>query len=180
MADPRLNSGHLDLDPRRQLYRQAREELLAARGWMTLALEKVNGLAEDSDAWPAVMPIHPDQLLPDAKKWLLMNPHTRQAYPLHPGLNTIGRLPDNDIVLVEITISRRHCVLLVHAWAGCDLYDTASRNGTFVNGTRIHKPLRLHPGDQIKLSSHPLVFLSEADCRSDAERHNYPETAILG
>jgi hypothetical protein len=179
MADPRLNSIHLDLDPRRQRYREAREELLAARGWMTLALEKVNGLAEDSDALPALMLIHPDQILPDTK-WLLMNPHTRQAYALHPGLNTIGRLPDNDIVLEEITISRRHGVLLVHVWSGCDLYDTASRNGTFVNGTRIHKPIRLRPGDQIELSRHLLVFLRESDCRSDVEHDNYPGTAILG
>lgn len=179
MPDPRLKSAHLDFDPRRQEYRRARAELLAARGWMTLAMEKVNDLADDSDVWPALLPIHPDQVLPGAK-CLLMNPHTRQAYPLRPGLNTIGRLPDNDIVLEEISISRRHCVLLVHAWGGCDLYDTASRNGTFVNGRRMDGPIRLHPGDQIKVYRHPLVFLSETDCRSDEEHDNHPETAVLG
>ena len=42
----------------------------------------------------------------------------------------VGRFPDNDIHFVELCVSRRHCVLLVHAWGGCDLHDTASRNGT--------------------------------------------------
>jgi hypothetical protein len=178
MADPRLNSAHFDLDPRRQHYRRAREQLQAARGWMTLALEKVNDLAADSDAWPALVPIHPEQVQPGTK-CVLMDPLTRQTYPLRPGLNTIGRLPDNDIVLEPIFISRRHCVLLVHVWGRCDLYDTASRNGTFVNETRIDKPIRLHPGDHIKLGSYPLVFLREADCRSDGENDNYPETSVL-
>lgn len=179
MADPRLNSMHFDLDPRRQEYRQAREELLAARGWMTLALEKVNNLAEDSDVWPALLPIRPDQFLPGTK-FLLIEPSTRQTYPLRPGLNTIGRLPDNDIVLEEIWISRRHCVVLIHASGQCVLHDTASRNGTFVNGKRIDEPTLLHCGDQIMVSRRLLAFVRESDCRSDDQNDNHPETAVLG
>jgi hypothetical protein len=178
MADPRLNSGHFDLDPRRQRYRRAREELLAARGLMTRALEKVTNLAADSDVWPALMPIRPDQILPGTK-FSLIEPTTRLAYRLHPGLNTIGRLPDNDIVLEDITISRRHCVLLVHTGGQCDLYDTASRNGTFVNGKFLDKPARLERGDQIMVCRRLLVFISESDCPSDDPNNSHPETALL-
>ncbi len=178
MNDPRLNSVHLDLDPRRQEYRQAREKLLGARGWKTLALEKVNDLADDSDVWPALLPIRPDQLLPGTK-FLLIEPPSRQSYPLRPGLNTMGRFPDNDIVLEEREISRRHCVVLVHTGGQCELHDTASRNGTFVNGKLIDQPTRLRRGDQIKVGRRLLVFISESDCQNDNPNDNYPNTDIL-
>ncbi len=178
MNDPRLNSVHLDLDPRRQIYRQARERLLAARGWMTLALEKVDELAAESDDWPNLLPIRPDQLLPGLK-FLLIEPPTRRTYSLHPGLNTIGRLPNNDIVLEESVISRRHCAVLVHTRGQCELHDTASRNGTFVNGKLIDKPTRLNRGDQIMVCRRLLVFVSESDCQNDNPNHNYPNTDVL-
>lgn len=178
MNDPRLNSGHFDLDPRRQEYRRAREDLLAARGWKTLALEKINDLAADSDVWPALLPIRPDHILPGTQ-FVLIEPPTRQTYALRPGMNTIGRLPDNDIVLGDICISRRHCVLLVHTGGRCELHDTASRNGTFVNGQRLDKPTGLQRGDQILVCRRLLVFISEADCRSDNPNNNIPETALL-
>jgi hypothetical protein len=179
MADPRLNSMHFELEPRRQAYRQAREELLSSRGWVTLALEKVHDLSDNSDVWPALLPIHPDQILPGTK-FLLIDLCTRQAYPLRPGLNTIGRFPDNDVVLEEIWISRRHAALLVHTGGRYVLHDTASRNGTFVNGRRIDEPTRLHRGDEIKISQRRLVFVSESDCGSEDPMDNHPETAILG
>jgi hypothetical protein len=177
MNDPRLNSVHLDLDPRRQVYRQAREGLLAARGWATLALEKVSDLAGDSDVWPALLP-GPDQLL-RGTKFMLIEPPTRRTYLLRPGLNTIGRFPDNDIVLEESAISHRHCVVLVHTGGQCELHDTASRNGTFVNGQLIDKPARLRRGDQIMVCRRLLVFVSEADCQNDNPNHNYPNTDVL-
>lgn len=178
MNDPRLNSVHLDLDPRRQVYREAREQLLAARGWMTLALEKVNDLANDSDVWPALVPIRPDQFLPSTK-FLLIEPPSRRTYALRPGLNTIGRLPNNDIVLEEREISRRHCVVLVHTGGQCELHDTASRNGTLVNGKLIDQPARLRRGDQIMVCRRLLVFISESDCQNDNPNDNYPNTDIL-
>lgn len=178
MNDPRLNSIHFDLDPRRQQYRQAREELLAARGWKTLALEKVNDLADDSEVWPALLPIRPDQILPGTQ-FLLIEPPTCQLYPLRPGMNTIGRLPDNDIVLEDTWISRRHCVLLLHAGGKCELHDTASRNGTFVNGHLLDKPRCLNRGDRITVCRRLLVFISQADCRTDEPNNNNPETALL-
>jgi hypothetical protein len=170
---------HFELDPRRQAYRQAREELLASRGWMTLALEKVHDLSENSDVWPPLLPIHPDELLPGTR-FLLIDPTTRQAHPLRRGLNTIGRLPDNDIVFEERSISRRHAVVLVHAGGRCVLHDTASRNGTSVNGKRIEEPTRLQRGDEIRISQRRLLFVSETDCESDVAIDNHPETAILG
>jgi ABC-type multidrug transport system ATPase subunit/pSer/pThr/pTyr-binding forkhead associated (FHA) protein len=49
---------------------------------------------------------------------------------------TIGRLPDNDVVLDDLLVSRRHAELrrTVRGW---ELTDLGSGNGTFVNGRRV-------------------------------------------
>ena len=49
---------------------------------------------------------------------------------------TIGRLPDSDVVVDDLLVSRRHAVLdrAPHGWK---LTDLRSGNGTFVNGQRV-------------------------------------------
>jgi hypothetical protein len=179
MADPRLNSCHFESLPRRQQYRSARETLLAARGWLTLAAENVRALVGDSADWPALLPVRPDQFIPGTK-YFLVDFREDCAYPLKPGLNTVGRLPDNDIVWEEIVVSRRHCALLVHAGGGAELHDTASLNGTFVNGRRVRGPVPLSSGDRIRVCDRHLVLLSETDFRAAGEGEDHPDTAVHG
>lgn len=178
MNDPRFNSGHFESLGRRQNYRRAREVLLGARGWMTLAVEHVHGMVGDSDDWPALLPLRPDQVLPGAK-FVLIDRQTRQGHALHPGLNTIGRFPENDIILEPISVSRRHCALLVHSRGVCELHDTASRNGTFVNDQHIRQQVRLHSGDRIRIGPVELLFVAEKDCPPGDRDLDYPDTAIL-
>jgi pSer/pThr/pTyr-binding forkhead associated (FHA) protein len=68
------------------------------------------------------------------------------------GTTTIGRDPDNDIVLAEITVSRCHAVLLMEL-EEVILMDLDSTNGTFVNGMLAppDESVRLLDGDVIKL-----------------------------
>ena len=75
-------------------------------------------------------------------------------------------------------MSRRHCAILVHAWGGCELHDTASRNGTCVNGRRVGPPVRLASGDQVRVCRRLLLLVSEADYRAEAEDDAHPETAF--
>src|SRR4051794_27369663 len=113
MSDPRLNSCHLDF-PRRQDYRRCRQALLQERGWLTHVAEHVDDFVGDPDDWI----VDPRQVLPGTQ-YLLLDVRADCRYLLAPGLNTLGRLSDNDIVFEDNVISRRHCVLLVHAWGGC-------------------------------------------------------------
>jgi hypothetical protein len=159
MADLRLDSGHFDCRLRRDHYRMVREDLLSVRGWLTLAAEGIHGLLCKVDDWPSLLPVRPEQIVP-SPKCFLVDPLANCCYPLRIGLNTIGRLPDNDIEFEEITVSRRHCVLIVHVWGGCELYDTASRNGTFVNGRPLCPAIQLNVGDQIRVSRRLLTFVS--------------------
>jgi pSer/pThr/pTyr-binding forkhead associated (FHA) protein len=160
MTDPRLNSIHLDL-PRRQQFRAAREALLHARGNNTLCAER-QGEGASNVNLTAIEKIGPAPA-PTAARFVLMD--RDYVYPLQTGLNTIGRLPDNDIVLDDAYVSRRHCAVLVHAGGYCELHDVASKNGTILNGHRIEGPTRLKSGDEIKMCTRNLVFV----CRTPEE-----------
>src|SRR5262249_9413474 len=151
MADPRLNSVHLDF-PRREDFRSAREGLLNSRGMPTGGLENAgNRLARPAGRTMIQDPR--ERVPPDVNFWLV---DQQAIYPLKVGVNTIGRLPDNDVVVQAPYVSRRHCAILVHAGNGCELHDIASKNGTFVNGQRLQGPTRLHSGDEIRMCYRPL------------------------
>jgi hypothetical protein len=172
MADPRLNSVHLFSLPRRDDYRRARERLLEARGLLTLAAIQVHDLL--GEEWPST----PDRV-PPGTQFVLVDREGSWVYPLRTGLNTIGRLPNNDIVLEERHISRRHCVILVHTRGGCELHDTASMNGTRVNGRPVVcEPVRLASGDWIQVCRRPLLFLSEKDYHGEFEDEGHPATVV--
>jgi pSer/pThr/pTyr-binding forkhead associated (FHA) protein len=95
---------------------------------------------------------------PTADFWLL---DREGVYPLKIGVNTIGRLPDNDVVIQGPYVSRRHCAILVHAGDGCELYDIASKNGTYVNGLKLSGPTHLASGDEIRMCDRNFVFMSK-------------------
>lgn len=59
-------------------------------------------------------------------------------YTLQNGSNTVGRSLDNDIILSDVSVSRRHFDLL---WDGqsAKLRDLGSGNGTQLNGSRVHE-----------------------------------------
>jgi signal transduction histidine kinase len=64
------------------------------------------------------------------------------------------------IPLTDQTVSRRHAELRAsdHGWT---LADLNSANGTYVNGVRIAKPVRLKHGDQIRVGSTLLVYAGD-------------------
>jgi pSer/pThr/pTyr-binding forkhead associated (FHA) protein len=66
------------------------------------------------------------------------------------GTVTIGRGRDADLVLADELVSRRHAQVTLDG-PGAVVEDLGSRNGTYVNGERIHGPVRLEPGDQLQL-----------------------------
>lgn len=153
MSDPHLNSMHLDF-PRRDNFRQAREALLGACGLHTLAAEK----REFGRGGSCTMVQDQQGPIPaDSDFWLM---DQDGIYPLRVGVNTIGRLPDNDVVIQGPYVSRRHCAILVHAGDGCELYDIASKNGTYVNGLRLCGPTQLSSGDEIRMCDRQFIFMT--------------------
>jgi ABC transport system ATP-binding/permease protein len=69
---------------------------------------------------------------------------------------TVGRLPDNDVVLDDLLVSRRHARLDLTP-AGPRITDLGTGNGTYVNGRRVTEAV-LAPGDVIGIG-HALLQL---------------------
>ena len=70
---------------------------------------------------------------------------------------TIGRNPDAEVFLDDVTVSRDHA-LLVHRDDGWHLDDLGSLNGTYVNRERIESR-RLTDADELQVGKYKLTFL---------------------
>jgi hypothetical protein len=79
-----------------------------------------------------------------------------RSYPLNPGVTTIGRDEENDVVVASDHVSRRHAEV---RWdgGGFILLDLGSKNGTLLNGRRVAVPEPLRGGDEITLPTAPAV-----------------------
>ena len=73
---------------------------------------------------------------------------------------TIGRSPDNDIFLDDVTVSRKHAVVL-QSGGELRIEDLGSLNGTFVNRRRIDAATRLESGDEVQIGKYRLTFISK-------------------
>jgi class 3 adenylate cyclase len=65
------------------------------------------------------------------------------------GRCAVGRTADNDLVIDLPGLSRRHA-LFAPAGSRYALSDLHSRNGTFVNGLQVTRPVNLRDGDEIR------------------------------
>jgi serine/threonine protein kinase len=84
-------------------------------------------------------------------------PLASQRFPVPPQGLTIGRHPDNDIVLAdEFMVSRQHAVITLEQGQYV-LYDRDSTNGTWVNDQRIFRQV-LKPGDRIQIWQSQFAF----------------------
>src|SRR5262249_52530832 len=137
-------------------YRRARAQLMGACGMQTLAYDR-DRLAEASEGGPCTLIECAGEKPSTVTYWLT---DRDGIYPLKPGLNSVGRMPANDVGVADGGEVRRHCAIVVHTQRGCDLHDTASKNGTFINGKRISGPTRLKNGDEIRMCDHTVVFNS--------------------
>jgi hypothetical protein len=70
---------------------------------------------------------------------------------------TIGRDPGCDLVIPDMSVSRRHAALqrCVRGWL---LTDVGSTNGTRLNGWRVREPVQVSPGDQVSFGAVTFVL----------------------
>ena len=106
-----------------------------------------------------------------------LNSRKRQ-YLLHPDKTySIGRNPDNDIFLTEMTVSRSHAKLI---WDSDTflLEDMKSTNGTRLNGKKIESA-RLTAGDKIRLGKEELQYTTANTETDTFEETISPEDSII-
>lgn len=84
-----------------------------------------------------------------------------QHFVLGSGVTTLGRHPDSDIVLDDITVSRRHAEIDADRGAH-RVRDKGSLNGTYVNQRRVDDG-ELRQGDELQIGKFRLVFLENPE-----------------
>lgn len=80
-----------------------------------------------------------------------------RKFVLNPSVTTIGRAQDNDIVINNLALSRRHAEVSLRR-GRFEVQDKGSQNGVFVNSERIHGPKALRNSDTITLGTYHFVF----------------------
>ncbi|MFP5299317.1 MAG: FHA domain-containing protein [Actinomycetota bacterium] len=85
-------------------------------------------------------------------------PNAGSKFFLDSDSTAIGRHPDSDIFLDDITVSRRHAEIR-RSEGGFSLHDVGSLNGTYINRDRVEETA-LASGDEIQIGKFKLVFLT--------------------
>jgi diguanylate cyclase (GGDEF)-like protein len=84
--------------------------------------------------------------------------HEPREFILPAGAATLGRKPDNDIVIADESASRVHAEIEFDPAAdSLTVRDLGSTNGTYVNRDRLEAPQSLGPDDQIRIGQHTLT-----------------------
>jgi pSer/pThr/pTyr-binding forkhead associated (FHA) protein len=81
-----------------------------------------------------------------------------QSFPMTGEKMTIGRSPETDVFLDDVTVSREHATL-VHRGGEWFLDDSGSLNGTYVNRQRVDSH-RLADGDELQIGKFKLTFFA--------------------
>jgi len=116
------------------------------------AVARHDAASASASAQPAV-PAHGGRMA--APCLVDANGHRYELRPQAP--TSLGRATDNDIVISDASVSRRHASIMPHN-GGFALRDLASQNGTFVGGRRIDGTRQLTNGDDVRLGDAPFVF----------------------
>lgn len=85
---------------------------------------------------------------------------------LHKDRTTLGRKPENDIVLDTMVVSGQHCAFDLVGVADVYLQDLGSTNGTYVNDRMAKKRTLLRDGDVIAIGPYRIRYLQASEAPS--------------
>ncbi|MHB8439166.1 MAG: FHA domain-containing protein [Acidimicrobiales bacterium] len=122
----------------------------------TIALHPVDGQAEPGDEEIVVpMPAESGAVVLVVKQ----GPNAGARFTLQTPLTRVGRHPESDIFLDDITVSRRHAEFSRDGAGTTTVRDVGSLNGTYVNRERIEEMV-LRSGDEVQVGKFKLVFVA--------------------
>ena len=80
-----------------------------------------------------------------------------ETFALKHDRTSLGRAPECEVFLDDVTVSRRHSVITRGA-DGFTLHDEGSLNGTYVNRRRVESA-KLEEGEEVQVGKYKLTFL---------------------
>ena len=98
--------------------------------------------------------------MPSGKSGLLVikGPNIGDKFFIDKEEYSIGRSPESDVLLDDITVSRRHAILK-RSGDDCRLIDTGSLNGSYVNSCIVDEAI-LKNGDRVQIGKYIFLFFS--------------------
>jgi hypothetical protein len=82
---------------------------------------------------------------------------------LHKDRTTLGRKPENDIVLDTMVVSGQHCAFDLVGVADVFIQDLGSTNGTYVNDRMVKQRTKLADGDVIAIGPYRIKYLQASE-----------------
>ncbi len=79
------------------------------------------------------------------------------VFPLVQSVSTIGRSVSNTIQIIDRRMSRHHAEIHIEGDI-CRLHDLGSKNGSYINDTRVDGSVTLTPGDRIRIGETLLAY----------------------
>ena len=89
--------------------------------------------------------------------------HLPRLFEVHLPRVKIGRAPDNDLLLPNVSISRLHAELEVGKNGAAVIWPRSESNPVLVNDEPVSGPTRLKTGDSARLGKFKLTFMHEDD-----------------
>jgi pSer/pThr/pTyr-binding forkhead associated (FHA) protein len=98
--------------------------------------------------------------LSDGSALLLVQkgPNAGARYLLNNDVATVGRSPESEIFLDDVTVSRKHAEFR-RAGKSFSVHDSGSLNGTYVNG-ELAESTELINGDSVQIGKYRLLFMT--------------------
>jgi hypothetical protein len=133
----------------------------------TGAITSIIATGETSGSLPSVGSPDLSGLEPGAAVMVIQRgPGQGSEFPLAAASDviSIGRAPESDVFLDDVTVSRRHAEVR-HGAEGWSIRDSGSLNGTYVNRVRVEDQ-RLRGGEEIQIGKFRFMFLTGAETSS--------------
>jgi pSer/pThr/pTyr-binding forkhead associated (FHA) protein len=134
---------------------------LDLQGDRTITLTAVDPLLESTNSEDDIVVTIADLPLDAGVLIVRAGEQAGDRFVLRADLTRLGRHPESEIMLDDITVSRRHAQIDRTA-EGYVVSDAGSLNGTYVNQERIERAV-LHHGDELQVGKFRLVLFERSD-----------------
>jgi pSer/pThr/pTyr-binding forkhead associated (FHA) protein len=131
----------------------------ALQGDPTLSITPVEVDDEAQDEFP-----FPHDELERGQTLLLVKrgPNAGSTFLLESDATTVGRSPESDVFLDDVTVSRAHAVIERRDGDAFFVRDIGSLNGTYVNGEQVDET-KLASGDEVQIGMFKLMFFTAGE-----------------